>query len=48
MRITIKRRGGRAVMRITAETKRDQRLLAEGIRRGLGIKAEPKKEGGGK
>jgi len=43
MRITIKRRNGRSVMRITAENKRDQKLLAEGIRRGLGIKVDSEK-----
>lgn len=46
MRITITRKGKGAVVKITAETKRDQRLLAEGIKQGLGIKAD--KEAGGK
>lgn len=48
MRITIKRKGNRAVMRITAETKRDQKILAEGIRQGLGIKAQAKEGEEGK
>ena len=45
MKITIKRKGKGAVMRITAETKRDQRILAEGIRRGLGIRTDKKGDG---
>lgn len=40
MKITIKRKGGRVYTKITAETKRDQRILAEGIRKGLGITKE--------
>lgn len=48
MKITIKRKGKGAVMRITAENKRDQRLLAGAIRKGLGIKADEKEGGDGK
>jgi len=48
MRITIKRKGGAAVMRITAETKREQELLAGAIRKGLGIKTGEKKGDEGK
>lgn len=48
MKITIKRKGNRVVTTITAETKRDQKILAEGIRQGLGIKAEEKEGGEGK
>ena len=44
MKITIRRKGGRVYTKITAETKRDQKILAEGIRQGLGITKE--KEGG--
>ena len=48
MKITIKRKGGRVYAKITAETKRDQKILAEGIRKGLGIMEEGKKGGDGK
>ncbi len=48
MRITVKRKGNRVHMRIVAETKRDQKVLAEGIRKGLGIKQDAKEGGDGK
>lgn len=48
MRITIRRKGKRAVLRITAENKGDQKLLAEAIRNGLGITAENKEGDEGK
>ena len=44
MRITIRRKGNRVVTKITAEGKREQKLLAEAIRKGLGIK-DVNKEG---
>jgi len=48
MKITIKRKGGRVCTKITAETKRDQKILAKGIRKGLGIVAKDQKGGDGK
>lgn len=38
MKIMIRRNSKRAVLKITAETKQDQRILAEAIKKGLGIK----------
>lgn len=48
MRITIRRKGKRAVMKITAESKLEQELLAGAIRKGLGIKADNKEGDEGK
>ena len=52
MRITIKRKGKGASMRITAQTEKDRKELTEWIMNGMGSKAgktaEEKKGGDGK
>ncbi len=42
MKIIIKRKCGRGILRIKAETKAEQKQLADAIRRGLGIKTKDK------